>query len=527
MGRFGPMNDAMQRDTELNAKIENADGPFIAWSDLNLDGAVQNDEVQVGHFYGGLMFDRDLSVCTEAGWALPAPRITERGVPVWDLEAATKFNEHPPHWLGNALEADEDTYVMSPGWGGWGGGPMTAWRDGRRQWLYHAQLGNIAMGPQFPGQLLKPNRYIGFRFQPAGSEVGPMFALNGYRGSIFVFTADGLFVTDLGGNVRSKPLLRLPDARPGMLIDDVSFNDEHFWPAVTEMSDGSIYLAAGKEFTAIFEIEHLDTIRPLPAQPLTVTPDMLEGRPEVRIDQPKPEEGEQTLTIRQPDAAPEVDGRLDEWDDADWVEIGAARDLHGTVMVHGEMLYAAWRIGDPKLLNNNTPEGWRQAFATGGGLDLMIRTRPDAETARLGKRTGSRYDLASEGDIRLLVTRQGDPVDGSVLAIRFQQVGDGPGEPVEYVSPVGQVRFDAVADVSRRVKLAQSDGNYELAVPLSVIGLDVKAGLETSGDIGVLIGNGMETRVRLYWANDGAAIVSDIPNEAKLMPANWGTWRFE
>ena len=47
------------------------------------------------------------------------------------------------------------------------------------------------------------------------------------------------------------------------------------------------------------------------------------------------------------------------------------------------------------------------------------------------------------------------------------------------------------------------------------------------GDIGVLVGNGVETSARLYWANDSAGIVSDIPSEAKLVPANWGLWRFQ
>ncbi|MFO8012156.1 MAG: hypothetical protein R6X20_02505 [Phycisphaerae bacterium] len=527
MGRLDVMTRALEADSKVKAKIEQAEKPFVAWSDLNLDGAVQADEVQTGRFDGGLMFGRDLSVCSEAGWALPAPRITDRGVPVWDLSSASRFADESPRWLGNALRVDEETHVMSPGWGGWGNDPMTAWRDGRRQWVYHTQLGGLAVGPQFRGQLILPKRCIGFPFEPAGGRVGPMFAVNGYRGSIFVFTADGLYVTDLGGNVRTKPLLRLPEARPGRQIDDVSFNDEHFWPAINRMADGSIYLAAGKEFTGIFEVEGLETARPVGPFDVEVTAEMLEGLPAVRVDPPLPDEGEKTLTVRIADAAPTVDGRLDHWAAADWADISPRRQMRGALMVHDGTLYAAWQTDDPNLLDSDLPEGWRHLFATGGGLDLMFRTRPDAETQRLGKRPGSRFDLASEGDIRLLVTRQGDPADGPVKAVRFQQVGDGPGEPVEYVSPVGEVRFDAVADVSRHVTLAHSGGAYELAVPLSVLGLDVKPGLATRGDIGVLVGNGMETRVRLYWANKTAGIVSDVPSEAKLTPAEWGQFKFE
>ncbi len=527
MGKLDIMNEALEDDPQVKARIANAHGSFVAWSDLNVDGAVQAKELQTGEFGGGLMFDRDLSVCTEAGWAMAPPRITEEGIPVWNLSAAKRFSADVPNWLGNALEVDKDTYVMSPGWGGWGGGPMTAWRQGRRLWMYHTHLGSLAMAPQFVGQLILPKRYIGFRFQPMNTQIGPMFAVNAYRGSIYVFTADGLYVTDLGGSVLVKPLLRLPEAGGGMLIDDVSFNDEHFWPAIQQMTDGSIYLTAGKEFTGVFKIEGLESTHPVGPFELQASREMLRHRPEIWLDRPKPKEGEQILTIRIVDTPPRIDGQLNEWKQADWVPIGNARNIRGAVMVHNETLYAAWRTEDPKLLDNDTPEGWQRMFATGGGLDLMIRTQPDAQTQRPGKRGGSRFDLASEGDIRLLVSRQGDPIKGRVRAVRFQQVGERLGKPIDYISPVGQVRFDAVADISEEVTLGQAAGSYELAVPLYVIGLDVQSGLETRGDIGVLIGNGVETRVRLYWANDAAGVVSDIPSEARLAPANWGRWKFQ
>ncbi len=530
MGRLDVMNEAFEKNPHLKDKIENAGKhPFVVWSDLNLDGAVQVDEVQHhGEFGGGVMFDQDLSVCTEAGWALPKPTIRDNGVPEWDLSSARRFADETPNWLGNALEVEDETsYVMSPGWGGWGGGPMTAWRNGEKIWTYHTQLGNLGADPQFTGQLVLSKRYIGFPFQPKGAGVGPMFAVNGYRGSIFVFTADGLYVTNLGGNVRTTPLLRHPAARQGMLIDDISFNDEHFWPALTQAEDGAVYLAAGKEFTGVFEVVNLDTAQPVGPFSVKVTGEMLRGKPDIRIDKPRPDKGQQTLTVNISGRKPEVDGRLNDWGGADWATINAGRGIRGAVAVHGRTLYAAWRTSDPKLLDNDAPEGWQYLFATGGALDLMIRTRPDAKTKNIGKRAGSHFDLASEGDIRLLVTRRGDPLNGPVKAVRFQQTGAGPGESVNYVSPVGQVRFDAVADISDQVTLAHSGGSYEIAVPLSVIGLTVRPGLETRGDIGVLVGNGVETSARLYWANDAAGIVSDIPSEAKLQPGRWGTWKFE
>jgi hypothetical protein len=164
-------------------------------------------------------------------------------------------------------------------------------------------------------------------------------------------------------------------------------------------------------------------------------------------------------------------------------------------------------------------------FSTGGGLDLMVRTDFDATETR----GAGLHSRVADGDVRLFVTRVGGPVDGTVRAVRFQQVGgEGRGEPVHYTSPVGEVQFDSVQDVSNEVRLAQRGGAYEMAVPLAVLGLeDVEEGKATLGDIGILAGNGSDTKLRMYWNNKAAQMTSDIPSEAKLMPNEWGTWKFD
>jgi len=52
---------------------------------------------------------------------------------------------------------------------------------------------------------------------------------------------------------------------------DLSLEEECFFPSIQQMTDGRVYLVAGKSFSAIFEITGLDTIRRLPEQELTVT----------------------------------------------------------------------------------------------------------------------------------------------------------------------------------------------------------------------------------------------------------------
>ena len=65
-----------------------------------------------------------------------------------------------------------------------------------------------------------------------------------------------------------------------------------------------------------------------------------------------------------------------------------------------------------------------------------------------------------------------------------------------------------------------------VTVPLDVIGLSPQPGQKLKADLGYIFGNkqGSEARVRAYWVNNGfsANVVDDIPNEARLTPAEWG-----
>jgi len=157
--------------------------------------------------------------------------------------------------------------------------------------------------------------------------------------------------------------------------------------------------------------------------------------------------------------------------------------------------------------------------------DLMVRTDREAKPPKR-QRHGPENQQAAPGDVRLLVTRVDDPLRGPVRAVRFEQEGE-PGDAAHYTSPVGEVRMADVRDVSARVRLAQHGGNYELAVPLEVLGLKIDSGTTTLGDIGVVVGEGNEARARFYWSNKASSMTSDIPTEARLLPVEWGVWRFE
>ena len=97
---------------------------------------------------------------------------------------------------------------------------------------------------------------------------------------------------------------------------------------------------------------------------------------------------------------------------------------------------------------------------------------------------------------------------------------------VLFESPIGKVWIDRVEDLSSQLQLAQDSGNVEFSVPLSALNLSPKAGESLLADFGILRGDGAQTIQRLYWNNLNTSIVSDIPSEARLQPANWGLWTF-
>jgi hypothetical protein len=86
--------------------------------------------------------------------------------------------------------------------------------------------------------------------------------------------------------------------------------------------------------------------------------------------------------------------------------------------------------------------------------------------------------------------------------------------------------MDAVVRVEDQITVAGKDGNYELSVPLALLGLKPKAGQSIAADVGLLRGNGFATMRRVYWSNKGTQITEDLPSEAKLEPALWGRWVF-
>jgi hypothetical protein len=510
--------------------------PLFLWSDANDDGQVQPEEVTFSASQvGGVTVMPDLSLCAarvgEKAMRFEPVGFSPGGTPLYDFAKGQTLAEgvQPPGSSGG------DQMLVSPdGWAAitLGIAPFARYslsgaKNGEPKWSYPSAWPGLhaaheAPAPDRPGQLIGTTRLLGGFVTPKDSDAGPIWGVNANMGTIYLFTADGLFVATVFEDKRQGKSWAMPVPERNMSLKGFTLGEENFWPTWSQTPEGKIYVMNGAK-ASLVRLDGLESIRRLPSAPLTVTPADLQKAQPYLVNteaQRQQAEGRGVLEIALPRHLPSVDGKIDDWAGAAWVDIdksGVAAnfnsnskpyDISAAVAIAGDRLYAAFRTGDEKLLQNsgdvpNAP------FKTGGALDLMLSTNPAADP----KRT-----TPVAGDLRLLVT----VVKGQPKAVLYRAVVPGTKEPVPFSSPWRTITLDRADDVSSQVQFAGADGNYEWSIPLSAIGLKPVSGQSLKGDVGILRGNGTETTARVYWSNKATGITSDVPSEAMLTPLLWG-----
>jgi hypothetical protein len=520
---------------------------FFIWSDLNGDGQVQPDEVKIiaGSSGGVTVGDDGSFLISRLGpdathlqaTRFKPVRFTDLGAPVYDIASPEALAPaQPPGGDGGdqLLTGTDGWLVMTtppPPFSKLGLGGA---KDGKPAWSYPSLWPGLhpshnAPAADQPGELTGTTRLLGGLVTPKGSESGPLFFINCNMGDLYAFTQDGLFVAQLFQDIRVGPLWEMPTAVRNMLVNGLSLHDENFFPSVAQTSEGQVYLNSGG--MNIVRVDNLDTIRNIAPNQIQVTADELKQAQDYVVAREaarQAAQGSGVLAVPILATAPTVDGNLDAWNDAQWAAIdhrgvGAwfnsptkPYDVNGAIAVSGDKLFATWKTADPRLLVNagDVPNA---LFKSGGALDLMIGADPTAKPDR---------PAAVPGDERLLVSQ----VAGKTRALLYRPVvpGTADKDKVPFNAPWHGITLDRVDDVSDQVTLAaDKNGDYEISVPLAVLGLKPQAGMRIKGDIGILRGDGKQTNQRIYWANKATAIVSDVPTEAELTPKLWGLWEFD
>jgi hypothetical protein len=511
--------------------------PLFLWSDANDDGQVQPEEVTFAAGpIGGVTVLPDLSICAarigSKAMRFEPAGFSQGGTPLYDFAKGETLAEgvQPPGSSGGdqMLVAADGWAAVTLGMVPFARDSFSGARNGAPRWSYPSAWPGLhaaheAPLPDRPGQLIGTTRLLGGFVTPKNSDAGPLWAVNANMGTVYVFTADGLFVATLFEDKRvGKSWSILPPKRNASL-KGFTLGEENFWPTWSQTPDGKVYLMNGAA-ASLIRLDGLESIRRLPAMPLRVTADDLQKAQawliaaEARRQHEKG--GAAPLIIAMISHAPSVDGKIDDWAGATWVDIDKSGvkanfnsnskpyDITAALAISGDRLYAAFRTGDAKLLQNSG-EVPNAPFKTGGALDLMLGTNPAADP----KRT-----KPVEDDLRLLVTL----VKGEPKAVLYRAVVPGTKEPVPFSSPWRTITLDRADDVSADVQLAGAGGNYEFSVPLATLGLKPNAGLSLKGDVGILRGNGMAVTARVYWSNKATGITSDVPSEAALTPLLWG-----
>lgn len=513
---------------------------LFCWNDLNGDGHMQANEVtMLKKSSGGITVAPDLSLIVSrvdgVATRFAPTRFTDADVPIYDLSKGEALVDgvQPPVSSGGdqALLAENGWTILSVAPKPFAAQSLAGAFKGRAMWSYPSAWPGLhasheAPAPEFPGELIGTTRLLGGMFTPTRGEVGPMWAINGNMGNMYLFTADGLFVSSLFKDVRQARNWSMPSAPRGMDVAALSLHDENFWPSITQTSDGNTYVMNGST-TSLVRVDGLDSIVRIPEQPLKISADDLSAARAYLVEREAQRQrgaGRGILNIAIRKDAPSIDGKIDDWAAAEWVDIdktGVAanfnsnskpHDVTSALAVSGEKLYACFRTGDASLLRNSgeTPNA---PFKTGGALDIMLAVNPQADAKRA---------KPAEGDLRLLVTQ----VKGKTLALIYRAVVPGTKEPIPFSSPWRTIHIDRVEDVSAQVQLAGSDGNFEFSIPLATIGLKVQDGATLRGDVGILRGDGAQTLQRVYWSNKATAITADVPSEAELTPQLWGPLKF-
>jgi hypothetical protein len=513
---------------------------MFVWSDLNDDGKPEPNEVTVtSGSVSSVNVMNDLSFVTGSGRQFKPQRFTGGGAPIYDLARGSVLvaqTQNPASSGGN------EVLVGSNGWSVFTTPPkpfspygIAGVRNGEPLWSYPNMWPGLHAShhspvPDFPGQLIGPTRLLGSPVKVGDIE---MFAVNGNKGTVYLLTTDGLFVATLFQDSRQGSW-DFEKAERGMVVNKASLREECFWPTITQASDGEVWLQVLD--SALVRVEGIAQTRRLPEQKLEVTaPQLASARDwSIQNEAARQQTNVSALVIGLLSNAPTVDGKAEEWPTNLFVNIDTRRvqvtdwsskkfRTDAAMAVAGDRLFVCFRTGEPDLLDNSG-DSWPMHFKTGGALDLMLATDPAADPDR---------KVPAAGDIRLLVTR----VKGQPVAVLYRPVAPGANrEPFPFSSPLRTIKFDRIDDVSRdldfRTSVVRNEKEktqsaiYEFSIPLATLGMKAVPGASIRGDVGVLRGNGGTTLQRSYWRNKSAALTSDVPSEAELLPRLWGVMKF-
>ncbi len=272
---------------------------IIVWSDINFDRHIREDEIKLIERERAkrlpitrVHFHDDLAAVVGLGGYLPAPKFTEEGVPVYDVSGFEEKLPVEPYKIMNIDSVRGDDPLLSDS--GWfiqriaesRGGYISGFNEKNNIWYYYAY--GLEYRPRKKGEMTQPTRFMGPVLNPETGEAKEVFTVSGEKGSVYLMTTDGLFLSELASDSRIAGRINLQEEKRGTIIKDITFTDEHFHPTIIQTVDDEIYMTGGHEFIGLFSIEGWESVKRISPEKVRLTREKLASP--VKIIYPETEE---------------------------------------------------------------------------------------------------------------------------------------------------------------------------------------------------------------------------------------------
>ena len=509
------------------------------WMDLNDDGKPQADEMVTGSpwsgwkdlkypvgvagYFGSYWLDERFNLYGYAresyganggrgpfATKIPLTGWTPGGAPIWRFGNQQLLAELKPDATCLYLPCEGKVIV---------GEPITCvLDDGTIPWTYKDNWAGVhashnAPIPDRDDLLIGTLGCIG----RAKTSLGTVFAMHSNMGRLYLMTTDGLFVASVFQDCRLGGDPWPNEARPGAPLGGVTMGSEwfggHFFKAE---KSGDYFLIAGFTAYNLIKLNGFDSLKAVPGGAVTVTAKDLRAAEVLLQQRAAKEAGITALVIAKLDAAPVLDGKLDEYPKDRFVEWSSGPySARAAVAVDAANLYLAYDVsGDNNPMVNGGKDAG-QLFVTGDSVDLQLGADPAADP----KRTD-----AAAGDLRLLIS----VLNNEPVAVLYRWKVKGKKNPVTFSCPWRSCTVDSVEIVKdARISITRRGGGYtvEAAVPLAALAFAPQAGKSCKIDLGVIFSDakGNNRAARVYWANKATGLTADVPGEIMAFPSLWGT----
>ncbi len=483
---------------------------WLLWEDRNGNGVIEQAETRQTKMQAHnshSVFDADLNMYATGMYnylywqRIKVKRILPNGVPIYDDESLkTVEYARTGYTYDLTVNPNDGSLLMYAGadikhldrtevW------PITYWSaNGKREWRYRVGCRWHDMY-EFPipkaGELYGCTKNIGITDGITGYSC--------YFGQVQLLTTDGVVIGTI-----------MKDGRSGEVGPD-QIQCEWFTGQLVKLKNGRWYLLGGDQDGRVLEVVGLNSLKRFEGK-LRITPRDARAAAKALAEWTALKAKAQSLVLSRCPTKP------------DWknirgikIEVDQKRGFTVKAAYNATHLIIHYQVNSPNELTNSTPER-NLVFKGGNLLDIQLACNPEADPER---------KTPAPGDIRVLVSRR----QGKPFAVAYRpKVAGFRGQPTVFTSPTGKESFDRIEfweDVKLDYQKTPTGFIAVVSLPLAKLGLTPKPGTLQKMDLGYIFGNqtGNTTATRSYWSNNSfsSRVTQDVPNEARLEPARWGS----